>query len=78
KEEIDSLLRLPPHKIGVYTANIDVKQKKVTVVGNVEPWILIKKSVGRSEPNLNIFSNNLSSGCGDITCERILYCFSHL
>lgn len=30
---------------GVYTTNIDVKQKKVTVVGNVEPWILIKKSV---------------------------------
>ncbi|KAL0685568.1 hypothetical protein Bca4012_052416 [Brassica carinata] len=30
---------------GVYTTNIDVKQKKVTVVGNVEPWILIKKIV---------------------------------
>ncbi|XP_010550985.1 PREDICTED: pollen-specific leucine-rich repeat extensin-like protein 1 [Tarenaya hassleriana] len=28
---------------GVYTTNIDVKQQKVTVIGNVEPEILIKK-----------------------------------
>ncbi|EOA20932.1 hypothetical protein CARUB_v10001264mg [Capsella rubella] len=28
---------------GVYTTNIDVKQQKVTVIGNVEPEFLIKK-----------------------------------
>ncbi|VYS68106.1 unnamed protein product [Arabidopsis thaliana] len=51
---------------GVYTTNIDVKQQKVTVIGNVEPEILIKKimKAGRhAELWPTSMENNINNDC---------------
>ncbi|XP_010493986.1 PREDICTED: WAS/WASL-interacting protein family member 1-like [Camelina sativa] len=58
---------------GVYTTNIDVKQQKVTVMGNVEPEVLIKKimKAGRhAELWPTSMENNINNDCNNYQRER--------
>lgn len=53
--------------LGVYTTNIDTKQQKVTVVGNVEPELLIKKimKAGRHAELWPMDNNNNNNECSN-------------
>ncbi|EPS71492.1 hypothetical protein M569_03271, partial [Genlisea aurea] len=58
KKKVEKILRSIE---GVYTTNIDSQQNKVTVTGDVDPQILIKK-ISRAGKHAEFWPENLHAG----------------